>query len=112
MATAQINARLDTSLKREGDATLAHFGVSATEAIRALWTYLGTAKELPDFMARPASDAASDVASMSQATEGAGLAMRLAQQSGLSVDGIQQPSFGELRSLAFEELVEEGRVRV
>ena len=112
MPTAQINARLSASLKQEGDRTLSRFGASATEAVRALWTYLGTERKLPDFMARTTEESASEVADISQAVQGAGLAVRLAQQNGLSVDGIQQTSYEDLRTLAFEELVEEGRIHV
>lgn len=36
-ATAQINARIDASLKEEGDAALANAGFTPTQAVRAVW---------------------------------------------------------------------------
>ena len=36
-ATAQINARIDASLKEAGDAALANAGFTPTQAIRAVW---------------------------------------------------------------------------
>ncbi len=38
-ATAQINARIDASLKEAGDAALANAGFTPTQAVRALWLY-------------------------------------------------------------------------
>lgn len=111
MQTAQINARIGVDLKREGDATLARFGTSATEAIRALWGYLADSKQLPSFMKQDAVAAQTqDTTSTSSAPEqGAGLALRLAQTKGLSTAGIQELGYEELRDLAFEEMLEEGR---
>ena len=110
METAQVNARLGAQIKREGDATLARFGASATDAIRALWGYLASAKRLPDFMVQdsPVVEASPRPA---QATQGAGLALSLAREGGLSTRGIRDLSYQELRDLAFEEMIEEGRAR-
>lgn len=35
--TTQMNVRIDSTLKREGDEALASAGISPTEAVRALW---------------------------------------------------------------------------
>lgn len=35
--TSQINARIDSRLKREGDEALARAGLTPTQAVRALW---------------------------------------------------------------------------
>ena len=56
MEVAQLNARLDANIKREGDATLARYGVSATEAIRALWTLLAKTKAGLDAARKNLSD--------------------------------------------------------
>lgn len=39
MATAQINARIDASIKADGDRAFAGIGCTPTRAIRALWTF-------------------------------------------------------------------------
>lgn len=36
-ATVQVNVRMNSRLKEEGDAALARIGLSPTQAIRALW---------------------------------------------------------------------------
>lgn len=49
MATAMLNVRLDTDLKREGDRVLSRQGVSATEAIRGLYRFMEETRDIPDF---------------------------------------------------------------
>lgn len=49
MATAMLNVRLDRSLKASGDRVLAKQGISATEAIRGLYRFLGQTEEVPEF---------------------------------------------------------------
>ena len=39
MATAQINARIDSALKESGDRALANAGCSPTKAVRKLWRF-------------------------------------------------------------------------
>lgn len=112
MATSQINARLDTNIKRAGDATLARFGASTTQAIRSLWTYMAETNSLPDFMDTQEQDAAHADPRPLAPTDGAGLALRLAQEEGLTSSDVQSVSYEELRDLAFDELVREGRARV
>ena len=112
MATSQINARLDTSIKRAGDATLARFGTSATQAIRSLWTYMAETNSLPDFMDAQEQDATHVDQRPLASSNGAGLALRLAREQGLSSSDVQNVSYEELRDLVFEELVREGKARV
>ena len=111
MEVAQLNVRIDARVKREGDAVLARLGVSATEAIRALWAYLATAQALPVFM-KAQDEAPPEMAQTSDIGErGAGLALALARNSGLA-HGADQVSYDELRDLAFQELLDEGVYRV
>ena len=82
MGAIQLNARLDEDLKREGDAVLADYGVSTTEAIRSLWAYMAKSRTLPDFIAaesrqyRPTHESAK---------EGAGIAIRLMREKGFKL---------------------------
>lgn len=112
MATSQINARLDTDVKRAGDATLARFGANATQAIRSLWTYMAETNSLPNFMDAQEQDAAHADPKPLSPSDGAGLALRLAQEQGLSSSDVRSVSYEELRDLAFDELVREGKARV
>jgi len=50
---ATLNVRMPEDLKRNGDRVLERNGVSVTEAIRALYTYLDREQALPPFMATP-----------------------------------------------------------
>ena len=110
MEVAQLNARIDAQIKREGDAALARMGVSATEAIRALWRYLAETQTVPSFMRRDEEQPA-DAAPAPSAAAGAGLALALAQEQGLAC-ALSNLSYDELRDLAFEELATEGVYRV
>lgn len=107
MEVAQLNARIDAQIKREGDATLARLGVSATEAIRALWTYLAKTQSLPGFMQETDTPPATAVPQHDMGGSGAGMALSLAREQGLSSD-IGSIGYDELRDLAFQELLEEG----
>ena len=44
---AQINVRIDRSLKEAGDAVLAELGISPTQVVRDLWAKLAERKESP-----------------------------------------------------------------
>ena len=112
MATSQINARLDTDVKHAGDATLARYGANATQAIRSLWEYMAETNSLPDFMNAQGCDSGRDKPRPMTPIDGAGLALRLAQEQGLSTCDVQGVSYEELRDLAFDELVREGKARV
>ena len=48
MATVQMNVRIDEDLKEAGDKALKELGVSATDAVRALWAYVADRKAMPD----------------------------------------------------------------
>ena len=47
-STAMLNVRLDSSLKRAGDAVLEREHVSATELIRSLYRFLEQEQQIPD----------------------------------------------------------------
>lgn len=123
MPVAQINARIDAIVKREGDATLSRFGVGATEAIRALWDYLASAQTLPSYMMQdkrhvehpstlPRGGEGTGRLSSEVAERGAGLAIRLASERGLVVSQQLDIPYEDLRELAFDELIAEGRAHV
>ncbi len=112
MEVAQLNARIDLQVKREGDAALARAGVSATEAIRALWGYLAETGKLPSFMGERDAEPAPAVSSNANvADEGAGMALALARARGLATS-FESLTYEELRNLAFDEMVSEGVYRV
>lgn len=46
--TAMLNVRLDRSMKAEGEGVLSRAGLTATDAIRALYQYMEKTHEVPD----------------------------------------------------------------
>lgn len=47
-ASAQVNARIDPELKRRGDEGLAAAGLTATQAVRALWSLAASCADDPE----------------------------------------------------------------
>ena len=111
MEIAQLNVRIDARVKREGDAALARLGISATEAIRALWNYLAETQTVPSFMRNEEAQRDEAKPTSSVADTGAGLALAMARDRGLA-SAPDDLSYDELRELAFEELAVEGVYRV
>ena len=54
-ATAQMNIRIDESLKARGDEALAHAGLSASQAVRAVWRFAADHAQDPRRIARALS---------------------------------------------------------
>ena len=71
---AQINIRMDPTLKTSGDAVLSRLGVTPSDAVRALYEYLASEQDLPEGLAPKHV-----VAQTHWAAENAGLALRLLQ---------------------------------
>lgn len=51
LAEAQINVRIDRTLKEKGDAALAHAGFTPSQAVRMLWTMAAQREEEPEMIA-------------------------------------------------------------
>lgn len=51
-SVAQINARIDGTLKREGDRALASVGYTPTRAVRALWARARELSDSPEALCR------------------------------------------------------------
>lgn len=47
---ATLNVRMDATLKERGENVLRENGVTTSQAVRALWSYLAQSNELPAFM--------------------------------------------------------------
>lgn len=61
VATSQVNARIDSSLKASGDAGLAAAGYTTTQAIRALWAFAARWASTPEVISRVLGLAPRDV---------------------------------------------------
>lgn len=105
MPTVQMNTRLDSAMKAAGDAVLRRNGYSPSAATQALWGYLATHQQLPEFMP-PRKPGALTEARRQEILEGEGLAVRLFQRmTGVSAPSQQEdlPSYDDLRQAAYVE---------
>ena len=55
MAMIQMNTRIDDELKARGDEVFARFGLTPSQAVRAVWEYADEHGEPPEFMRPPTS---------------------------------------------------------
>lgn len=53
---SQLNARIDGALKKNGDEVFARYGLSASEVVRAVWSYAAEHRKPPAFMTRKADE--------------------------------------------------------
>lgn len=85
MPSTQMNTRIDEALKREGDDVLARCGYSPSQAIRALWTYLVQAGDVPSFMKEwhRSEFEAERRRRLACVREGSGSVLRMAEEMGL-----------------------------
>lgn len=86
-AMVQMNTRISAELKAQGDAVLAHAGVSASQAVRQLWEFMAAYGELPALeLRKPAAQSATAQCGgfSEQVTQGAGMATRFLRERGVS----------------------------
>ena len=105
----QMNTRIRIADKNSGDAVLAKYGITPSTAVRRLWRYLAEKRSIPPFMADCIPQESSPASASNEtnaADAGAGLAARLAADAGLTAFA-NNPSYDELRDLAFEEWLAE-----
>lgn len=60
MAMSMLSVRLDRDLKAVGERVLARHGISATEAVRGLYRYIGQNDTIPDFCRAESAKLSSD----------------------------------------------------
>lgn len=83
-ATVQLNTRIDPEIKRRGDAAFARAGLSSSEVVRAVWSYVAREQRVPQFLTQQASCATEDL--VQKICSGAGMVQREATAMGLSCD--------------------------
>ena len=115
---AQVNARIDASLKAAGDAALAKAGLTPTKAIRALWQRFAELADRPEKIRElvESSDElgpgerAEQERKLSLAQEGPMIVSRSLAERGIAVpEGLEELSYEELRErVLLERLRERG----
>ena len=114
LATAQVNARLERSLKTAGDEAMAAAGISPSEAVRALWSLAASCKNKPaELIAALYPKKAEKREAQAEAIKKQRLA--LIAESEAFVEGfyaemgpcadaeLNEPSYDELKALAFAD---------
>lgn len=111
MAAAQMNIRMDASLKSSGNAAIAKLGFTPSQVVRALWEYIVVQGALPTALAsslRPAGSeqAVSSGSDAGQSDEGAALVSTFYQTIGIEEPSNGVVDYDELRGLAAAEQLE------
>ena len=111
-ATAQVNARLDVSLKAAGDAGLAAAGITPSQAVRALWQLAAEAAGPDELLAAlypkrvaAARDRAAEERrrKVELVGQGPSLAKDVFIELGLAWPPAVTPSASDLKDYAYEE---------
>ncbi len=116
-AAVQMNTRLGRSAKATGDAVLAQLGLSPSQAVRALWDYLGTHRDVPPFMKESAAykPDAERQRKIALIRDGAGLAVRVAQEqcdyTGGAENALNGKTWRELRDDMYDDMLDEMEAR-
>ena len=115
---AQVNARIDASLKTAGDAALAKAGLTPTKAIRALWQRFAGLADRPEKIrelvesrdALAPAEQAEQERRLNLAKEGSMIVSRsLAERGVVMPEGFEELSYEELREqVLLERLRERG----
>ena len=117
-AIAQVNARIDASLKTAGDAALAKAGLTPTKAIRAMWQRFAELADRPEKVRElvesrdvfAPAERSEQERKLSLAREGSMIVSRSLAERGVVVpEGFEELSYEELREqVLLERLRERG----
>ena len=113
--STQMNTRIERALKMQGDAVLERLGISPSQAIRSLWSYLANHDDIPEYMKaqRQAAEDKKRAEIRALAEGGRGLAVRLAVEKGLLVPmaggALSAVSLdcAQMEDLMYEEMLDE-----
>mgnify|MGYP000441189394 CR=1 FL=1 len=111
MAAAQMNIRMDASLKSSGNAAIAKLGFTPSQVVRALWEYIVVQGALPTALASSlraadSEQAASSDSDAARTDEGAALVSTFYQTIGIEEPARGGVNYDELRELAATEQLE------
>lgn len=114
---AQINARIDASLKTAGDAALANAGFTPTKAIRALWQRFANLADRPEKIRELVAESRSELTpderderdrKLALAREGATIVSQSLAARGITVpEGFEGLPYEELREQTLLERLRE-----
>lgn len=109
-ATVQLNTRIDPELKRRGDAVFARAGLTASEVVRAVWQNAADTQQVPECVMPHTDEADEHTRRYQLIEEGAGLAVRVAEEMGIHFEGTFDPcDYKRLRDEMYDEMAAEMR---
>lgn len=120
-ANTQMNTRINSALKTQGDAVLARNGLTPSQAVRSLWEYMATHDDLPDYLKQRQAKAGEEAQARRRAAveRASGLLGRLVVERGLMTQeewgryegsaGTQdiEAYYDQLKAEAYDEKAEE-----
>ena len=89
METVQMNIRIPSDVKKQGDAVLGRFGTNPSEMVRSVWAYLAEHQKLPAF-AESSADNNAYQKKKELIEQGAGISARFCQATGISEDAFAE----------------------
>ena len=101
-ATVQLNTRIDSNLKRGGDAVFSRFELTPSEVIRSVWQYAVDNQAPPDFVSRAINEESNS--KLRCVRESAGMAARLAGLSAQQEQKLQAMCASSTRDSLRDEL--------
>jgi len=112
--STQMNTRMERALKCQGDAVLERHGITPSQAVRSLWSYMAGHNDIPEYMKAQRRAAQEDecVRVRRLVEEGRGLAMRLAVENGLidahvpDLGSKDLPAYSQMEEDMYEEMLD------
>ena len=111
MSLAQINVRMDPSLKEAGSSVITRLGYTPTQAIRALWEYAAVQGTLPGALVQILRSEKGSRSSDEGQPDGTALVAPFYERLGIPVPTEGTTSYEELRELAASEQLEKWGLR-
>ena len=107
MPSIQMNTRLDSGVKAQGDAVLLRNGISSSQAVRLLWSYVAEHQALPSFMAPEGARDQKECGLRQGVERGLGLAVRIAEEHGMNLTATLDVDFEQLETSRYATMLEE-----
>ena len=114
MAMVQMNTRIESDVKRRGDAVFANLGLTPSDVVRAVWEYAANHSEAPAVLAQALDASHADASALEQSfrtavAESAGnLVARFREAAGAAApDELDVMDYAALREEAWSEKIAE-----
>ena len=107
MEMTQLNTRIPVELKRGGDEVLARYGKTASDVMRAVWTYMVETQKIPELVNKETAGSPEIEQKKELAQKASNLLGEALQEYGLKQDDSAFLSAEELREQNYFEMLDE-----